>query len=594
MTPFRSRHGRWLLCVGVALLLMVRLLTFGSPRSVGATSETFFTGPAPCPMAHCNPYLDGREMNFAQKTILSLPVSTPPSQAAVAAYTPPTPVAFNSGLGCSVGLSQDQPTPTPNMVECDGAKPSTAGSSQGPFVYNVTASGGSGSPALGLNWTSAPYTGPPSYPCANAPLAMNGYVGEGAPLFSDLGYSYVSDSQSIGKYQPAAGPGTLGLCQWGVANPAHAAMISWNVLHLPPSGSGPNAFKGDFFLVGQGIIGPVLLVGYAEATVIAQLTLPAPAGESYITYNTISAVQTATGARVYDSTALCPSSGCSNAYQHVPGRLWAIDITSPTTQGGTPTMNVAWSFDFEGPSGASPMLLRAASGAPVGDRIFFDGSGTSCGIPPPCPEPHPYLFGIDDACPFGSTTCSNDPTPFLQIDVSQAPYNESGICQGVGYLGIQAAPALEGPEGGGGGDYSVWAYATCGTTLYRFDAETGQPWTSSQGGASSINIPTVTGLKNYIPSSTMNTVIDTHTGHTTMFVGAELEAGSDFSYVLALDLETGSLFWKVYGPTTVPHTDDTPFNGQFPIAQTTAGGNVLIASTRGQSDGSTILAIPLS
>lgn len=91
----------------------------------------------------------------------------------------------------------------------------------------------------------------------------------------------------------------------------------------------------------------------------------------------------------------------------------------------------------------------------------------------------------------------------------------------------------------------------------------------------------------------MNTVIDSHTGHVTMFVGAEQEAGSLLSYVLALDLETGSLFWKVYGPSA-KNNDDTPFNGQFPIAQTTSGGNVLIASTRGQTDGSTILAIPLS
>ena len=92
----------------------------------------------------------------------------------------------------------------------------------------------------------------------------------------------------------------------------------------------------------------------------------------------------------------------------------------------------------------------------------------------------------------------------------------------------------------------------------------------------------------------MNTVIDSHMQHVTMFVGAEVEQGSLTSYVLALDLETGNLFWKVHGPTTVGNADDTPFNGQFPIAQTTAGGNVLIASTRGASDGSTILAIPLS
>ena len=64
----------------------------------------------------------------------------------------------------------------------------------------------------------------------------------------------------------------------------------------------------------------------------------------------------------------------------------------------------------------------------------------------------------------------------------------------------------------------------------------------------------------------MNTVIDSDspTSDTTMFIGAEVEKGSFTSYVLALDLETGNLFWKVYGPTNVHHNDDTPFNGQFP------------------------------
>ena len=92
----------------------------------------------------------------------------------------------------------------------------------------------------------------------------------------------------------------------------------------------------------------------------------------------------------------------------------------------------------------------------------------------------------------------------------------------------------------------------------------------------------------------METVIDAHTKDTTMFVGAENDMGSLDAYVLALDLETGKLFWAVRGPNTVPSKDDTPFNGQFPIAQTASGANVLIAGTRGQVDGSTILGIPLN
>lgn len=54
----RGRRGRLALC-SLSLLLMLRLLTLAPPRSAGATSETFFTGPAPCPMAHCNPTSTG-------------------------------------------------------------------------------------------------------------------------------------------------------------------------------------------------------------------------------------------------------------------------------------------------------------------------------------------------------------------------------------------------------------------------------------------------------------------------------------------------------------------------------------------------------
>ena len=154
---------------------------------------------------------------------------------------------------------------------------------------------------------------------------------------------------------------------------------------------------------------------------------------------------------------------------------------------------------------------------------------------------------------------------------------------------MQAAAVREVPEMGGG-DNSVWAHAACGSTLYRFDAQTGQPWTG--GGASSISIPSLPGFFNYVAGSTMETVNDHVTRDTVAFLGVNQNPESTVSYLLALDLETGGLLWSVKAPLTV-HAEDSPFHGQFPIAKTAAGGYVLIAAQAGTYSGANIVAIPL-
>ena len=195
MTRF---HRHWVLCL-VTALSIAGLVALMPGRSVGADNETFFSGTAPCPIAHCNQHLDGRETSNG--SMLDIPVSTAPS--GYATYTPSPAIAFNSALGCSTG--QSSPSSTPNLVECDGTQPSGAGSSAGPFVYDLTAGESNGAATLTLNWKSASYTGQQSYPCTyNTPFAMDGYVSEGAPLFSDYGYTYVSDDKSIAKYTPTA------------------------------------------------------------------------------------------------------------------------------------------------------------------------------------------------------------------------------------------------------------------------------------------------------------------------------------------------------------------------------------------------------
>ena len=143
---------------------------------------------------------------------------------------------------------------------------------------------------------------------------------------------------------------------------------------------------------------------------------------------------------------------------------------------------------------------------------------------------------------------------------------------------------------GDGPDNSVWAHAACGSTLYRFDAQTGKVW--SGGGQSSIYIPGLPNLFNYVAGSTMETVNDSVTHDTVAFLGVNQDPATSASYLLALDLETGALLWFEEAPPS-QHPEDSPFHGPFPIAETSAGAYVLIAAQAGTKDGAYILGIPL-
>lgn len=243
------------------------------------------------------------------------------------------------------------------------------------------------------------------------------------------------------------------------------------------------------------------------------------------------------------------------------------------------------------------MVLLAPSGActaPCGDQVYFDGGGSACA--PSCPPtPVPTLFGLRDVTAtlgYTYSTLFNPPVDFTGLTPPEA-----GACStpsGPTYYGMQAAPVLETPEGGGADPHphnSVWAHAACGATLYRFDAQSGAQWTG--GGASTISITGVTGLNGYVAGSTMQTVNDATTGDTVAFQGVNHDPETKDSFVLALDLETGDLLWSKEGPIT-QYAQDSPFHGQFPIAKTAAGGYVLIAAQAGAYSGAgSILGIPL-
>lgn len=98
----------------------------------------------------------------------------------------------------------------------------------------------------------------------------------------------------------------------------------------------------------------------ATGTLLDSRTLfDATTGWVYATYNT-PAVQ---GNRAY---VLASAVG-----RDARGRLYALDICADDTCGGRGKLSVAWTYDFRGPSNASPLV--------VGSRLFFDGRNSSGG-----------------------------------------------------------------------------------------------------------------------------------------------------------------------------------------------------------------------
>lgn len=447
-----------------------------APLRAETTADTLAS--SPCPMAHCDPQMSDDEhvvMNTSTVTITW-------------AFSQ-TGVTSGAGLGCSAGIT---------FTVCAGKNPTGSSAYDLPYVYALRAATGQ------LLWNSG--------------HLLNGSVNWGAPLIDAGGNTYVADDNYIASFDAG------GALRWRVPNPAQAAPTSLNM-------------TADGYLVGQGRIGPVVVVDPATGRVTGSLLLQDTINGTSGIFATINTV-TVLGNRVYTVTQFCPSTGCAQTFTTFsPGRLYAIDVIQ-----GVP--HVAWHWDFEGLSGASPL---AVAGSPY-PTIYFDGAGLAQGDPH-----HPWLFAVQDA----------GTTPILKWSVDfTASY---GIPY---YLGIQASPARD-PRGG------VWVWVTQDTRLFRLDEQTGAP-------LQTIDVSTLLGRAGFGPSSA--TSIALNAGKPIMLLGARLQAtGTGPTFVLALDLNSGTLLWQLRGGTGTQG-----FPGQFPIVRTIAGP-VIIAPRR---DG-TILGVQL-
>lgn len=229
--------------------------------------------------------------------------------------------------------------------------------------------------------------------------------------------------------------------------------------------------------------GPVSTYDAVSGQLLATLKLTS--GSSY--YDTVN-TPAVDGNRVYVVTALHDRPSY--------GRLYALDV------GTHGELKVAWSWDFEGPSGGSPTVLTT-NGMPV---VYLDGSGATAGST----TTSPFLFAVQDV--------GTEPALLWRYP-----------------LGVDAqAAATPDPRGG------VWTNSTFSPTLVRLDQVTGALLqtintanlvSSACGGCAGI----------HAPSSAMT--ITGSASDPVMLVSAT-PILMQSSYVLAIDLQSGTLLWS--------------------------------------------------
>lgn len=165
-----------------------------------------------------------------------------------------------------------------------------------------------------------------------------------APLISDAGIVIAADQSQILRADPLAGT-----VVWRSAKPDSGIPISPVLI-----GSGLNMVLVAPMSADDGGLTELSVWDANTGSLLAHGPIVDPAtGVTYHTMNTPSVV----GNRAYVLTSAAGSPR--------DGRLYAIDICESSVCGGRGAIKPAWYFGFNGPSGASPLV--------IGKRIFFDG-----------------------------------------------------------------------------------------------------------------------------------------------------------------------------------------------------------------------------
>ncbi|MCA9939689.1 MAG: hypothetical protein KC418_13675 [Anaerolineales bacterium] len=276
--------------------------------------------------------------------------------------------------------------------------------------------------------------------------------------------------------------------------------------------------------------GPVSVYNSETGEMGAQLSL----GEGASFYETIN-TPAVNGNRVYISTQLNEDP--------TYGRLYALDVTP----GPPANIQVAWHFNFGGPSGASPLL--------IGDTLYFDGNRSE-----PGGAFAPQIYAVQDTGSIGQL-----------LWVKPMPGE------------IQASFARD-PRGG------FWAFSV-GTPLKDNRWLTRMRFTDLDGDGvgdvweridldALVNLPGV-----HVPSSAMSIAGTADTPIMIVSATAFAEDGSiDSTYVVAVDLAARARFWRVWLPSDLTA-------GQFAVTLGALGPRVFFTN---KTEGAWVIGRPLT
>lgn len=240
----------------------------------------------------------------------------------------------------------------------------------------------------------------------------------------------------------------------------------------------------------------------ANGAMLDSLTLIDPVSlQEYSTFNTPAVA----GNRIYILASVIGNG--------TKGRLFALDVCDSADCAARGKLSVAWTYDFRGPSGASPLL--------IGSRLFFDGRAQSgAGI----------FMAIDDL--------GTAPSLAWRIQASST----------------FAASAAQDPRGG------LWVYPWQTGRLLRLHPKTGAV-------LQTVDTSSVLGVSpGYYPVSAVS-VSSSASGAVVLTFGARAPSRGTATppYVAAVDVSTasaGSLLWKFKLASSTAVNVPT---GQFPI-----------------------------
>lgn len=337
---------------------------------------------------------------------------------------------------------------------------------------------------------------------------LNGFAFASAPIVDAAGGVIAADTQRVVRYDPQ------GNVLWNTATPGG--------IPISPT------FTDNGAIMLATMAGPVSAYDVQTGALIGQLALTEtlliggqPRPGIFDTANTPAVY----GNRIYISTVF-RAFGTAGVQPY--GRLYALDVNRP--DGRQAEISIAWYFEFRGPSGASPLLLRSG-GQSV---IYFDGSGVIPGGPT-----DPQFFAVKD---LGAA-----PQLLWQYSMPTMP----------------VAAAAADPRGG------LWVYAPLYPQLLRL-SPAGQL-------IQVIDLDTLVGEAGvHVPYSAL-----TIAGLAPWPVMILSARAVDYSsvFVTAIDLANHSLLWK-YRIDESLGRKGSPL-GQFPILKTATGAPVVILSTAG-------------